>query len=243
MARFPHRQLETQPELLVLAPVWRDFVQTKDWMEPLGSGGLRETKPQVKFRPRHGNEKGSLKSRDKETGFIQIVPGVLCVNVCVCTCVQYVCVWGVLQTCSLGKQGPCREQTQQDSTTNWLLIYGGTAGLIRLANSGEQRERETSISLSLSPTHTHTHINTYLQTPPPPLPVPPWWPGKIITKAGKHDLIRRCLRCFDLSLFSCTALHLHVEHFSLSGENLITPILMTNLKNNSCWEWKFILDL
>ena len=99
VARIPHRQLQTEPALLVLAPVWRDFVQTKDRMEPLGSGGLRETKPRVKFRPRHGNEKGSLKSRDKETGFIQIVPGVLCVNVCahvysMCVCVC-VCVCGV----------------------------------------------------------------------------------------------------------------------------------------------------
>ena len=136
-------------------------------MELFGSGRLRETKPQVKFRIRHENEKGSLKSRERETGFIQIVPGVLlcvCVSACACVsvCVYSTCMYpnpmhnltqGVLQTCSLGKQGPCREQTQQDSTTNWLLIYGGTAGLIRLANSGEQRERtRTHIHRSTNPT-------------------------------------------------------------------------------------------
>lgn len=133
----------------------------------------------------------------------------VCVCVCVSVCVYSTCIYrnpihnltqGVLQTCSLGKLGPCREQTQQDSTTNRLLIYGGTAGLIRLANSGEQRER----------TRTHIHIPS---NPTPTSFCTPLVACQIIAKAGKHDLLRRWRRGSDLSLFSCKALHLLVCHF------------------------------
>lgn len=87
----------------------------------------------------------------------------------------YMLYKSVLQTCSLGEPGPCWEHTQQESTTNWLLIFGGTAGLIRLANSGELRK-------TLSPAPAQTHINTYLESPPPPISVHPWWPARLLGK-------------------------------------------------------------
>lgn len=107
----------------------------------------------IQFRTRHDTRKGDFWKVEKmKQDFAQIV--CVCAHMCtICMCV-YIHIHTlrkvVLQTCSLEKLGPHQEHTQQDFTTNWLLIYGATAGLIRLANSGEQRERERERDLPLA---------------------------------------------------------------------------------------------
>lgn len=122
--------------------------------------------------------------------------GVLCV--CAHVYSTFVCVpqprtQGVLQTCSLGKLGPCWEHTQQDSTTNWLLKYVGTAGLISWQTVGSRgSEGGNSISLSLSNSHTHTLSHKHIPSNPTSTSFcTPLVACQIIAKTGKHDLFLR----------------------------------------------------
>lgn len=181
-----------------------------------------------------------------------------------CTCTVGVCVelkppfcthatQGVLQTCSLGKWWSCWEQTQQDSTTNWLLVCGGTAGLIRQANSGEQGEWVGAgwgmlvvvrgLHLSLSQTHAYFHINTYFQTPPPlflhpigDLPRLLQMPANITCSSDK---------CRAL-IWTCFRAHLQVKRLMLLREKLQSwnyDDKSQSKKENYYWDRKFILDL
>lgn len=81
-----------------------------------------------------------------------------------CACAPHNTIQLVFQTCSTGKQEPCCEQTQHDCSANWFLRHRPTAGLISLANSGEQTVGKGPLSFLLCPILTYSVMNTL-----------PWW--------------------------------------------------------------------
>lgn len=67
------------------------------------------------------------------------------------------CTQGVFKMFSLRKPGPCWEQTQHGSNSNWLLIYTGTAGLISWQTVGGQASKGGGLHLFMRLKQTPTY--------------------------------------------------------------------------------------